>query len=173
MAVLGFASSLLVVQIGRMLTGIPGINYAFTIVLAIETSFSLLMYEGRRWRFFLQMTLFAILIIPTNLGGPPFDILARINMIINAFLCDLAFNSIYRTFQKRNKLVWWVIIAMVTYWVLNPFISILIKPLFYPPEYIETLISVVSLLLPVIIIESIAGGYFGHKIYRRLKSIHK
>ena len=171
MAVLGLTSTLLVGQIARMITGIPGINYVFTIVLAIETGFSMLMYEGRRWRFFAQMVLFVILTTPTQLGGPPFDILARLNTIINAFVCDLAVNSIYKNFEKRQKLTLWVIIATTTFWVLNPFISTLVKPLFFPPEYVTTFIAAVLTLLPVIIVESIAGGYLGYKIYSRVKNL--
>jgi hypothetical protein len=44
------------------------------------------------------------LYLPSNkLSGPTFDILARKNTIINAFICDLAFSSIYGIFQKHKK----------------------------------------------------------------------
>ena len=71
LAVVGFVMTLLVAQTATLLTGIPGANYSLTIVLAIVTGFSLLIYEGnegRRWRFFAQTVLFAILIMPTRLG---------------------------------------------------------------------------------------------------------
>ena len=171
MAVLGLITTLLVAQTARMITGIPGINYVFTIVLAIETSFSMLMYEGRRWRFLCQMILFVIITTPTNLGGPPFDITARLNTIINAFICDLAFNSIYGRFKEHKKLLLWVIIATVAFWVMNPFISSLVKPIFFPPEYVAAFISAVLLLLPLIIIEAAIGGYVGYKIYGRVKRV--
>ena len=92
------------------------------------------------------------------------------SIAINALLCDMIFNSVYEPFNKRNRLLMWAIIATVEFWILNPFISgYLIKPLFFSPEYITKFIEVALLLLPVIIIESIAGGYIGYKIYRRLK----
>jgi hypothetical protein len=171
MAALGLVTTLLIVQTARMITGIPGANYIFTVILAIQTSFSLLMYEGRRWRFFFQMTLFTILIIPTNLGGAPFNILPKMNTIITAFFCDLLFNTLYLKFKRRDKLLWWTIIATIIFWVMNPFVSSFIKPLFYPPEYVTKFIEVVLLMLPVILTESIVGGYIGHKIYKRVKNI--
>jgi hypothetical protein len=117
------------------------------------------------------MILFVILTTPTNLGGPPFDITARLNTIINAFICDLAFNSIHGRFKEHKKLLPWAVIATVAFWVMNPFISSLIKPIFFPPEYVAAFVSAVLLLLPVIIIESIIGGYVGYKIYGRAKKL--
>ena len=173
MATLGLVTTLFIVQTARMITGIPGANYIFTVILAIQTSFSLLMYEGRRWRFFFQMTLFTILIIPTNLGGTPFNVLGKMNTVVTAFLSDLIFNTLYVKFKRRDKLLWWTIIATIVFWVMNPFVSSLIKPLFYPPEYVKKFIEVVFLMFPVILAESIVGGYIGHKIYKRVKNIRK
>ncbi|MCW4015321.1 MAG: hypothetical protein NWF06_03040 [Candidatus Bathyarchaeota archaeon] len=153
-----------------MITGIPGSNYIFIILLTIQTSFSFLIYEGRRWNVFVQNTLFTLLIVPTSFGGPSFNALAKLNFIIAPFFCDIIFNSFYGAFKKRNKLLWWALISTVGFWVLTPFIgTLLIKPLTYPPEYVAKLIEVILLLLPLIIIESIAGGYLGHKIYVRIK----
>lgn len=172
MAVLGLVITVLVGQVATMITGIPGANYVLVIVFAIQTSFALLLYEGRRWRFFVQMTLFTFLIIPTYIGGIPFDFLSKTNLIVNSFQCDLLFNSVYGIFKKQNKLVWWAILVAVEFWLLNPFFGLLIKSLLlYPPEFMMKFIGVLPLLLPVIIVESAAGGYIGHKIYERIKKV--
>jgi hypothetical protein len=172
MAVLVVVTAVSVGQLATMITGIPGANYVLIIVFAIQTSFALLMYQGRRWRFFAQMTLATFLIIPTYIGGIPFDLLSKMNWIVNSFQCDLLFNSVYRTFKKRNKLVWWAILVSVELWSLNPFFGLIIKSLLlYPPEFMMKFIGLLPFLLPVIIAECIAGGYLGHKIYERIKKI--
>ncbi len=170
MAVLGLVISVLVVQLATMLTGIPGANYVFTILLAIQTSYSLLMYQGRRWRFFFQMTLYTFLIFPTFIGGVPFDLLSKIHMVINAFFGDLIFNSVYGFFRKQDRLLLWAILGSMIFWVMNPIFGLMIKPFFFPPEFVTKLVDVIKLLSPVILIESIAGGYIGYKIYERTKS---
>lgn len=173
MAVLQFVLSASIVQMGKLITGIRGSNYLFTIILAIPICLSLLMYEGRRWRFFVQMSIFTLLIIPTNLGGTPFDPVSRLGGFATAFLVDLIANSSYGIFWKHKKMFWWSIIICTLYWVLNPFFSTVVKFLFFPPEVMEAFLNVVLVLLPVIIIEAIAGGIIGHQIYRRLKKTKK
>src|SRR3989304_3497970 len=169
LAVLGLVSTALVVQMAGLISGIPGANYVFTIVLAVQTSFSFLAYEGRRWRFFVQFSLFTFMVIPTYLGGPPFDVPGRIHFFITGFLADLVINSFYETFKKREKLDWWSVSGALLFWVMLPFSALLIRPLFYSPEAVALFANVVLLLLPVIIAESIAGGYLGYRIYLRVR----
>lgn len=170
MAVLQFVISISIVQMAKVITGIRGANYLFTILLAIPIGFSLLMYGGRRWRFLIQMSIFTLLIIPTNLGGTPFDPVSRMGGIATAFLTDLFANSGYGTFKKSNKLFWWSIVFVVAYWILNPFFSMVVKQLFYTPELVKKFVEVVIVLLPVIIVEAVIGGYIGYKIYGRIKN---
>jgi hypothetical protein len=172
MAVLGLVLTVLVGQVATIITGVPGANYFLVIIFAIQTSFALLLYEGRRWRFFAQMTLFTFLIIPTYIGGIPFDLLSKINLIVNSFQCDLLFNSVHGTFKKQNKLVWWAILVTLEFWLLNPLFGVLIKSLLlYPPEFMMTFIGVLPFLLPAIIGESTAGGFIGYKIYKRVENL--
>lgn len=172
LAVLGFVSTVLVGQVATMISGIPGANYLLVIIYAIQTSFALLLYNGRRWRFFTQTTLFTLLIIPTYIGGIPFDVVSKINLIVNSFLCDLVFNSVFNTFKEKNKLVWWTILATVVFWSLNPLFGVLIKSLFlFPSEFMMRFIGILPFLFPVIIVESIAGGYIGYTIYERIKKV--
>jgi hypothetical protein len=172
MAGIGFVTTALVVQVGTMLTGILGVNYIFTIFLAIQTSFSLLMYKGKRWRFLIQIILFTFLIFPTYVGGVPFDLLSKINLPINAFFGDIIFNSIYGLFEKKDKLLIWSILITVIFWVLNPFFGLVVKSFYLTPEAISKFADVILMLLPVIIIEAVAGGYLGYKIFKRTKKLH-
>lgn len=171
LAVLGFVISASIVQMAHLLTGIPGASYFFTILLSLQTSLSLLMYEGRRWRFLVQMTLFTFLIIPTPIGGVPFDLFSKIQMIANAFLVDMIFNSIYGTFKKQDKLRSWAILSAVVFWVMNPFFGLMIKPFFFPPDFAFRILNILFWILPLITVQSIAGGYLGHKIFMRLKDV--
>ncbi len=155
------------VQMATPLTGITGANYVFTILLAILSSFSLLVYEGRRWRFLFQMTLFTFLIFPTYIGGVPFDLFSKIHLVINAFFGDVLFNSIYGAFRKKDRLDLWAILVTVVFWVLNPFFGMLTKTFFFPPEFAYRILSILYWILPVIIVESIIGGYIGYEIYRK------
>ena len=103
----------LVGQLGWMLSGLPGSNMLFIFGSTIILSVSLLMYEGRRWRFFLQNVIFVILSLPTYLLGTPFDIIPRIPTIINAIHVDILFMSFYGFFKNRNQLKLWSVIAVV------------------------------------------------------------
>jgi hypothetical protein len=109
MAVLGVVSTALIVQMAGLISGIRGSNYVFTIILAVQTTISFLLFEGRRWRFFVQFSIFTLLIIPTHLGGVPFAVESRIHFIITALVADLIINSFYDKFRKRVKLKWWSI----------------------------------------------------------------
>lgn len=168
MATLGFVSTALVCQMARVISGVSGSNYIFTIFLAIQTTISFLLYQGRRWRFFVQFSIFTLLIIPTNLGGPPFAVQNRIHFIITAFFADIIINSFYETAKINHKLKLWSILGSALFWVMLPFLSLLIRPLFYSPDAVLLFAEVILLLLPLIIVESLVGGYFGYRIFRRL-----
>ena len=170
-SVLSFLYAVFVSQLANLFTGILGMNYILTIGHAILVSLAFLMYEGRRWRLFLQGVLVALLFIPTYQGGPPFDPLARLPIIVNTFLGDLVFNSAYGFFEKRNQLVWWAILSATIPGIVSPFLFMLNFYLFYPIEILIPFMNIAFLLLPVIFIESIIGGYFGYKIYERVKHV--
>lgn len=171
MAVVGFVSAVSFNQLAGLITGIAGANFLFVISLAIQTSFSTLMYEGRRWRFFIQFSIFSLLTVPTSLGGTPFDLINRIPQIFTAFLADIGINSIYGIFKKKNQLKAWAISTTLAFWLAMPFIGILTMPLYLPSEAVTNFIQIVVILLPVIIVESSFGGYLGYKIYKRVKNI--
>lgn len=169
LAVSSFIYSFFVGQLGNLITGILGLNYLFVFGHAIFISFGFLIYEGRRWRFLLQSILVVLLTLPTHQSGAPYDVLARMPLIIGAFFSDLIFNSIYKTFRKHNKLIWWAIIVAVVFLLIIPFFIALNMLLFYAPEVFTLYVNVYLLLFPVTMIEAIIGGFIGYRIYERIK----
>jgi hypothetical protein len=169
MALLGVVSTALLVQMASLLSGIQGANYVFTIIMAIQTAFSLCLYEGRRWRLFVQNAILNLLIIPTYLGGPPFS-LTKFHLVTTAFMIDLVFNSFYKTFRTHNKIKLWSMLGTLAFYLIMPLISLVIRSVFYSPEAVVLFMHVILVLSPVIIAESIAGGYLGYHIFLRLKS---
>jgi len=169
LAVVSFIYSAFIGQLGAMVTGILGFNYFFMIGHAIFISFGFLIYEGRRWRFLLQSILVAFLTLPTFQSGAPFDVLARMPMIIGAFFSDLIFNSFYRLFQRREKLVWWAILVAVLFLIITPIFMALTRFIFYPPEAFALYVNVYLLLFPVTMAEAILGGYISYKLFIRIK----
>ena len=85
-ASLSFVFMLLIGQIPQLITGIPGINYVFTIVYAINQSVARLMYEGRRWRISTQGVLVGLLIISFIPSQP---ITVGMATIANTFIVKL------------------------------------------------------------------------------------
>ena len=170
-AVLNFVFMLLVGQLAELITGIPGLGYIFIIIYSIIQTVAWLIYDGRRWRIWAQgllLVLLAALFIRT------FDPPAGMASIINFLIVDLIFNSVYDFFKRKNKLVWWSILSNLYLWVTHVLWALLFAALFfYPFELVMTnwFIPVMSFMLPVIIIEAIAGGFIGYKIYRRIEEI--
>ena len=172
-AVLNFVFLVLIAQVPRLMTGIPGIGYAFSIFYNITFSFSLLYYKGKRWLFFLQGALFQLLTLV--LGATPDILLAKIPFLLNGFILDVVFNSIYNYFKRNNNLVWWSILGQVYFWTTEPFWILLFYSLFSFIEGISTtwFVPIMSVMLPVMIIEAVVGGFIGYTIYRRVEKIAK
>lgn len=167
-AVVVFVFTALVFQFGTLITGITGANYIFTFGMAMLVSLTFLLFEGRRWRFFVHNLLVAILTMPTTLGGPPFDVIPRIAVIVAGIPTDLILNSIYMKFKQKNHLSYWSILTGTFFFLLLPFIQILTFPLIFPASFIETFKNTIFIMLPWIIGGGIIGGYFGFKIYLKI-----
>ena len=170
-AVLTLIFMFLIGQVPELITGIPGISYVFTIVYSINQTVSWLMYEGRRWRILAQgllVSLLALLFIPT--WNRP----AAMATTINAFIVDVVFNSFYGFFEQKNKRLWWAILSQVYYWSTHSLWIVLFASLFfYPFEFMieQWFIPIMSIMLPIMIVEGIAGGYIGYKVYRRVEKL--
>jgi hypothetical protein len=136
---------------------------------AILIGFGLLVYEGRRWRFFSQSFIVALLTLPTFQSGTPFDIFARIPMVVNAFLIDVLFNTFYSYFREKNRLAWWLAVTNIVWMLTIPIIFVINMTLFYPPQALTNWLTVFFLLLPLTLIEMVVGAYISYKWYKRLK----
>jgi hypothetical protein len=170
-AILGLIYTVFAGQMGYVVTGIPGANFLFIVGYVTITSIQFLLYEGKRWRYFISTTLFVLLIFPTNFAGTAFSITTRIPIILVAFIFDLCANSFYGFFARRNKLFEWNLLTCLCYHISSPFISILTYYVFTPPEFVTMFINGTLLMLPVIIIETIIGALVGYKVYERVKKL--
>ena len=170
-AVTGVAYSTLIYQIAQLVTGIPGLNYVLIVGMAIWISLAFLIFEGRRWRVFLTAMILVLITIPTYVMGPPFELGTRWPAMINAVLIDIIGNSFYRYFKSKDRLIIWGILSTLGFVYLDALLRMIMYPLFLPMEYISSYIWITIILSPVIIIETSVGGYFGYKIYQRVKKI--
>ncbi len=169
-AILAALTSLTAASIGQMgyiISGLRGTNSIFTILFAIQISFALLMYQGRKWRFLLQMTIFTVIITPTNYGGAPYDFFGKTYFIMAAFLTDAVSSNFYQLLKQKNKLKLYAVLAGSLFFTLEIVLSIAITIAFYTSQA-AGLIFVFTLLIPLVIVEAIAGSYLGYKIYRRI-----
>jgi hypothetical protein len=171
LAVMGFVFLVLIGQIPSLITGIPGIAYAFDIVYSILQSVSWLMFEGRRWRIVAQgslLSLLALIVIPV------WNPAIAMSTVINMLIVDLVFNSFYRLFKRKKMLQQWLILGQVYYWSTHSLWVLLFSSLlFYPFEVVleNWFIPIMLVMLPVIIIEAVVGSYLGYKIYRRVEKL--
>jgi len=170
-AVLNFVFLVLIAQVPYLITGLPGVGYAFNIFYNIIYSFSLLYYKGKRWLFLLQGVIFQLLTLVIPGSFAPAILVAKIPFLINVFILDAVFNSLYGFFRKNNNLVWWAILGQVYFWTTQPFLILLFYSLFIFIEGISTVwfISIMSIMLPIMIIEAVIGGYIGFHIYERVE----
>lgn len=169
LAGISFVYTVFIGQLGALFTGILGFNYFFIIGHALFISLGFLLYEGRRWRFFLQGLIVAILSLPTYQMGIPYDVIARAPTIIGSFVVDLIFNSVYDRFYERKKKMWFSIIVGISFMIITPFFAALTRFFFYTPEAFTGYVTVLFLFFPVLIGETIVGSYLAFKLYQRIK----
>lgn len=173
LGVLAFVYSASTIQISFLITGIPGIGYVFTFGIAIIFTIGFLMFEGRRWRFFVLTVIYQLLIsfILVNLG--PFHVFRAIPMLTHAFIQDIIFNSVYEFFKERKKLLLYSIVSSLLGVVLDTFLRVLIYPIVMPPEFTSAYLSVTMIMVPVILFNAVFGGYVAFKIYERIVKSRK
>ena len=166
---LSFVFNVSIGQLPGLITGNVGMGYVFTIVYSIIQSVAYLLYEGRRWRILAQallLNLLYLLFIPN--WTPP----VAMATITNMFIVDIIFNSLYESWKRNNRLFRWILTLQLFSWTTHTFINLPFLPLFMPMEIvIEVVVPFMLAMLPLIIIEAIAGSYIGYKIYQRVKKI--
>ena len=172
LAVVNFVFSALAGQLGWLTTGMPDSNLViFGIVYALFVSFALLIFEGKRWKFFVQSILIVMISLPTYVNGAPFDVISRIPVLVTSFQCDIVFNSFHGYFEKRQKLLWWAILGSVEFTMVTPFIGLLVWPLIMAPEAIALWLNAIPIITPVVIAETAIGAYLGYKIYKKVEPL--
>ena len=169
-AVVELVFQALIGQVPGLITGIEGIGYAFTILYSIVQSVAYLMYEGRRWRIFAQGLLHALIAFPLI---PTFILPVALAAIVNTLIVDVIFNSLYGRFKGANKLFVWILVVQVYYWSTQPLWLVPIFSFFVPLEefIVAWFVPVMSVMLPIMIIEAVGGSYLGYKIYQRVEKI--
>ena len=170
-AVLNLVLMILIGQVPELITGIPAIGYAFIIFYAITQSVAILMYEGRRWRLVMQAFIFNTMAL---LSVATWTQIAALVSLISSIIVDVVFNSLYGYFKRKDKLLWFAVVTQVYSWTSQPIWTLLFVSLFLSPfESVlrNWFIPIILVVLPVIIVEAIAGGYIGYKTYERVKRI--
>jgi len=150
----------------------PGFVFLLSIFFSVIQCVSFLMFKGRRWRFLalglLSTLLYFVFINPSGGWG------SEMAIITNYIVVDVVFNSFYVSFERKNRLLWLTVILQLYYWIAYPFWLLLFATtLFFPLEsfFNNYFVPVFSVMLPVMVIEAIAGSYLGYKIYRRVEKI--
>ena len=166
-AAISFVFNSLIGQVPSLITGIPGIAYTFTIVYSIIQSVAYLMYGGRRWRILTQALLLSLLYF---LFIPSWPLPVSLATITNFFIVDLIFNSFHGKFKRNNKLFWWILVLQLFSWTTHSFIVLPFLSLFIPMTAVIAYFDILIVMLPIIVIEAIAGSYIGYKIYGRVEN---
>lgn len=166
---LSFVFNVSIGQLPGLITGLAGMAYIFTIVYSIIQSVAYLMYGGRRWRILAQALLLNLLYF---LFIPGWTLPVAMATITNMFIVDLIFNSLHGKFKRDNRLFWWILTLQLFSWTLHTFINLPFHLLFFPmEEFMAVFVPLISVMLPIIIVEAVAGSFIGYKIYGRVEKI--
>ena len=145
--------------------------YLLSIFFSIIHSLSFLMYRGKRWRLFSQAiisTLLYLTLVNPSIRG------IEMATITNLFIVDIVFNSFYGRFDRKEKLLWLTILFQVYYWATHAIWVLLYNSIFFYSFgglMNNWFIPIMSILIPVMVIEGLIGGYTGHKIFQRVKKV--
>ena len=92
--------------------------------------------------------------------------------ITNMFIVDLIFNSLHGKFKRDKRLFLWILTLQLFSWTLHTFINLPFHLLFIPmEEFMAVFVPLISVMLPIIIVEAVAGSFIGYKIYGRVEKI--
>jgi hypothetical protein len=129
------------------------------------------MCKGRRWRLFSQALLSTLLYITfINSTFHPTEMAT----LLNLFIADVVFTSLYGSFERKNKLLWLTILFQAYFWATYPlWLLVFYSVQFYTFEafLMNWFIPTMS-ITPVLILEGLAGGFIGYQIYRRVKQFY-
>lgn len=169
-AVTAFVYQASVTQVPFIITGIPGIGYYFVLGGVIIFGTAFLMFEGRRWRFFIFNVLYSLLMSFIFVGIAPVHLFRNIPMLTGAFIIDIVLNTLYEPFRKRKQIKWLAILqSLLGFSLLDTFLRILMFPFLMPPEFTSIFTSMTLTMFPLILFYGVIGGYVAYLIYSRIK----
>lgn len=147
-------------------------GYLLSIFYSMIHSLAFLTYKGKRWTLFSQAListlLYLVFVNPT---------LQAVEMatVTNLFIVDVVFNTFYGSFEKKKKLLWLVIIFQVYYWITHSTWVLFYLSIFFPYTFqgliIYWFIPIMSILIPIMVIEGLVGGFTGYKIFKRVEKL--
>jgi membrane-associated HD superfamily phosphohydrolase len=103
--------------------------------------------------------------------GTPYDLVARMPVILIILLIDIIFNSVYTEFRKKGKILRLIIILSIVNLIGDMVFRVIIYPFVYSSNFVTFFYGISLYLLPVVIVEAIIGGYVGYKIFQRIKNL--
>ena len=146
-------------------------GYLLSIFYSMIHSLAFLTYRGKRWTLFsqalLSTLLYLIFVNPT---------LQAVEMatVTNLLIVDVVFNTFYGLFEKKNKLFWLIMIFQVYYWTTHSIWLLVYSSIFfYSFEVMMNywFIPIMSILIPIMVVEGIIGGFTGYKIFKRVEKL--
>ena len=117
--------------------------------------------------------LYGLLTMPTFAMGTPFNILPRIPLVFTALQTDILYCSVFLFFKNRKKMSWLASLVTLEHVLVDLFLRMFMYPFFYSPEYAATFTGIMLIMMPIIIIECLVGGFIGYKIYERIKRVQQ
>ena len=145
--------------------------YLLSIFFSIIHSLAFLMYKGKRWRLFSQgiiSTLLYLTLVNPSIRG------IEMATLTNLFIADVIFNSFYGFFEQKKRLLWLTFLFQVYYWTTHAIWLLLYNSLFFysfAGLMEHWFIPIMSILIPIMVIEGLIGGYAGYKLYRRVEKL--
>jgi len=154
----------------RIVTGIRGISYLFTIFGAIPVTAVMLCFQGRRWRFLSLGCLVGMMVFPSHLHGAPFDPTKLIYLLV-FLVTDVVFNTFHDQYQKRGRLLIWAILFANTYYLMRIPLTLLRLQLFFSPIVLAMYIKLMMVMVWIIVGQATLGAYLGYRIYKRIGAV--
>lgn len=157
------ASMDIIVSMG---TGIYGLGL-FTIPLGTGIVHIVFLnhFKGKRWMFTFAMVIGSLILLPLPIAGPPFYPLKVPSLMLQAFLGDLLFNTVYP--RTNRKFVWSICFGGI-HWFYTAFIT----TLKYIPIYSWMFLTAfASFALPITTTLGVLSGFFGYLTYGKIEGV--
>ena len=166
-AALGLVFQALIKELPRLMTGIRGIGYIFSIINVIIINTAFLMFEGKRWRFALFGALLSLLesFIFVLVGYNA--IVRALPLVTGLLLQDVIYNSVYSNFLKNNRLKLLSTIVGIQGLFTDVLFRIIINYFILSESSFSVYIGLILTMSPILLFNAVLGGYLAYIIYKR------